>query len=333
MTSARKDRPPSRDMDGMVPCAVVAAGTSRFVVAPGSTNFVRACRTVVELIHDNDAVGLGGDSYQLNKAVVVLPATDNAAPHEFVFLQVDPVHGGIHAVPECLNAGVAAALYALSTGAAAVDSAGDIYVRNRRTAQTLRLTPPHGRGMFTGPWLIRYRPLASFDPIEVPVPRCLAAAWIVHAGNVIVLAAAATSTADVPALRRLEEVGTDQARKAGIDEEQARELKIIIYKARVTSAAGITVRVRQYYHGQLHRSIAGSGALVLARHLAGRLRARSSTPPALVTVTVRHPSGTARVRVGYRPDGGDEVDWAEVETPARLLLTGLAPAASGSDTR
>jgi hypothetical protein len=299
----------------LVPCAIVAAGTSRFVVVAGTDQGL-ARRAAVDLIR----AGLGGESYQLNKAVIVPLPTASTTPLDFRFLQVDEASGYVRPVPDCLNAGVAAALYMLSVGAT-VDPTGCFMVRNRETGQVLRLRPPPR--LFTGSWLIRYCSLASFDPVEMRAHPATAA-WLVHAGNVVVLAKLSDSTDVASALHLLEMAGLDAARAAGIDNEHARELKIILYHGEAVSTNETTVEARQYYRGQLHRSIAGSGALVLARHLAERLRMASTTPPATVVVTVRHPSGSTPVRVGY-PSRSSAGHWAELNTSARLLVAGRAP--------
>jgi 2-methylaconitate cis-trans-isomerase PrpF len=308
-------------------CAVVRCGTSRIVVFDGRDLPDPPAREaeLAELMlgGGQQADGLGGDHYQLNKVAVVWP---DPPGFRFRFYQVDRSARSLVGDLECANAAAGAAVFALLRGQASLDETGVVEASNDGTGQRVVLRPHH-RNFWDCAWDVRFlleertpRRFSGGAPLAlVSSSGEQVALWVIEQGNVFVLADVSRA--------HLEEAGGAIALQLGSDPHRAAGPKVVTYDVRSVEAETVQAAVACFYRGERHASLPGSAAMCLASFLAGwRLDQLPATAErGMFVFDLHHPAGTLPVRVHWlRHAGFDWICATEFTTSVRLLLRGSA---------
>lgn len=288
--------------------ALYRSGTSRILVLESRrlSAVARPQEYLVEALLGPDARGgIGDEHYQTNK--IALISTSGRDLVEFEFFQGDRERGRLIRNLECSNSAAAAAAYALAHRL--VDGPRVLTV-NRDTGRpiTVALAPAAGSAVWdatlwfgTGLFNRRGTALVALDDCEV---RCS----LVSDGHYFLLAEGLPEARWNAAAARLLADRSLAALSAahGVDDDH---LKIVLYRRE-----GAGARAACFYKGELHRSLPGSGAIVLARHLL--LQA-----PGSGARSVEIASRSARLRVTLA-DGPIERTAAGLSARVELLMAG-----------
>lgn len=308
--------------------AIIRSGTSRFVVVSGSDlprSNSRGPLLASLVAGETSADGLGGEHYQLNKIVVV----DADAQHGFSFCcyQLDRATKRLLAGVECANAASAAALFLMVSGGLQPTAQGTLWGRNRGTGQLVQLTGLTPHVIAGGDVAVRFLfenqelmfsgsspRLAAVDGLSVPF-------WVLGRGNTFVFAAISPHSIGDEAVQALTQAGANVAGAA------VGPIKLICFEPASRSSTGAVINAVCYSNGELHGSLPGSGMMNLTALLAGEHleEERPVGASGEFIYVLQHPAGHSSVKTGWvHGEGGYQAEWAELETPARVLMNGQA---------
>ena len=319
-------------------CALIRSGTSRVMVVPADRFPLETCRLASLRRRMGGSIpggGLSGSHYQQNKVAVVAP-TRTGTTFRFRFFQFNQDSGELAGELECANSAAAAALFGLLARIVKFDIEGRVRGVNDSTGQHIVFKPDRTvsrsntacevRFLYTNG--LRIPIFSGFQPIQPLGPDLPVDMWIAQHGNVFVLADFKPGEATPDLLDLLAVAGSRIALELGADPAKARHVKVLAYHLDAVTQGSILAQALCFYHGQMHASLPGSGAMFLAAFLVLRLANELGIGPDSRTASVNlvHQAGALSVTV-YVKEKKNElcVTATEFKTPVELLLWGVEP--------
>ena len=326
------------DLPGARSCAVVACGTSRFIVLGASDLATEQDRTaVVRAVIGSDEAsgGLGGGHHQTNKVVLVEDRVGQTV--RFRFYQASPNGEHVYPAMECSNAAPAAAVWARLDQGLGTDGVREATygATNLGTGQSMVLQPASAALWWRNDWTVQF---TGWDRVGPPLTGGaesfsltegghVVGGHVVHHGNVFVLAQIRPDQVNPALARRLAALGDDFQGRRRLPRTLT---KVVPYEPVDSADETETLSAACFSAGERHHSLPGSAAMVLSafwtlRNLtAAAGRGDSSVDTSLVT-RLLHPSGSLTVRVTLRRYlDVTTVTSTSFSTPVRLLLCGSA---------
>lgn len=316
-----------------VSAALVSAGTSRALILSGEDLDDATADAMVRALVEGwrGGGGLFGGHYQSNKVAVMWNAPFSAG-FVFRFYQYDSANDRLLSGLECSNVTAGCAAYALASGVVLPGADGVIYALNSGTGQESLLLPSLSGNPWRREWSVRFlqRGFGTYttpmEPLAVSGPEGDSVeCWPFERGNVFVFAHTAPRAAPSSLVGALAERGGRVAAERGADAGKAAVPKVVLYEVAGAHLGEAWLDVACHFLGERHRSLPGSGAMVLAGFLTlSRLAAvRPSESGGAWVFHMRHPSGALSVTTRWSFDGTDyRVDATEFVTPVSIIIAG-----------
>ena len=323
-----------------LPVSIIRCGTSRILAVAGPAWPGTPEALARQLFGEISADGLGGEHYQLNKLVIVMPSTDWHR-FEFLFLQFDRSDNSIIAGLECANLAAGAGWAAVANGLVVPDDTGAVYATNVGSGQRIRVCPVAEAGAgsthsvaFLYPGGLIPAAYSGDDGRTVDLGLGVDVRyWVVGHGNLFVLANLHPSLLTPERAAMLSE----NARQfSEFSDDAWRVPKIIAYALKDEpwsfgtheGAGGTPVKADAtcVSGSELHTSLPGSGAMCLSAFLAGAHLGGDSARRGFINFELTHPLGVLSTRAWFDRVGADFLVTAtEFLTDVRVLLQGSSP--------
>lgn len=291
----------------------VLSGTSRFAVVPPLSD---TGVTLEQMVHALTHAGLFGEHYQTCKLVELVGASP-ADGVRFLFHQALPEHGVISGL-ECANGAAAAMLMARAWELTPPDSARALNVGTGQSSWIER----QNQGSLLLAFDALQPPLwmVGGGPLEFSGPWGSVDCWIVARGNLFVFLNAHPELAQRDGLDSLREQARAWFLEAGGDPRLAELAKIVCFQVVESAHDAVTVHAACWSGSSEHKSLPGSGAMLLARLLTESLAA-AGTPGVPTVFWLQHPSGVLPVQVDFQAwEQTPRVQSMKFETDARVVL-------------